>query len=305
MHNVFLNERSAADIEARVAKVLKDLDVVEPPLHLELVREILELDRAYYSSTDNSAIQETIHRLRVAGKQVIQRPCLLWEAIRKLDVRALYVPDRKRILIDSELPSTKQRWGEGHEIGHSLLPWHEAVMHGDQKQTLSLICQQEIEAEANYAAGQLLFLQGMFREMLIAEEITFKRIQSLSKCFGNSLTSTLWRTIESLDIPACGMVTQHPNRKLDTEKPPIRFFVRSRKFADEFGTNAAPVLFSDIRTYCHGQRGPIGNDEVVLEDENGRDHVFRFETFFNGYEALTLGIHQKTRVGSTVALGSG
>ena len=302
MHNVFLNERSVADIDARVAKVLKDLDVVEPPLHLELVRDALELDRAYYSSADTTAVQETIHRLRVAGKQVIQRPCLLWEAIQKLDVRALYVPDRKRILIDSELPPTKQRWGEGHEIGHSLLPWHEAVMHGDLKQTLSLVCQQEIEAEANYAAGRLLFLQDLFREMLVANEITFKEVKGLAKAFGNSMTSTLWRTIESLDVPACGMVTQHPNRKLQSDKPVIRYFVRSQQFADKFGTIAAPVLYAEVQNYCYGQRGPIGNDDVVLEDENGIRHVFRFESFFNGHEALTLGIHQHAMVASNIPM---
>ncbi|MFC1759425.1 hypothetical protein ACFL2H_11775 [Planctomycetota bacterium] len=99
MDNVFLNERSEKDIDVRVEKVLKDLGIIEPPLDLDLVRELLQLDKAFYSSSDNSAVMETVHRLRVAGKQVLKRLGLLWDAIRKLDVRALYVPDRKRILI--------------------------------------------------------------------------------------------------------------------------------------------------------------------------------------------------------------
>ena len=166
MKNSYLDSKTSNDIDKRITKILNDLDNPEPPLRLEIVRELLRLDFAFYSSSNTGAINETIHRLKVAGKQVIDRPALLIDAIRKWDLKALWVPDRKRILIDSELPSAKQRWGEAHEIGHSILPWHEAVMHGDWKRTLSLACEQQVESEANYAAGRLLFLQDVFRGRL-------------------------------------------------------------------------------------------------------------------------------------------
>ena len=121
-HNCFVNDRTARDIDGRVAKVLKDLGDPDPPLRLEIVRELLELDRAYYSSSDGGALEETVHRLKVAGKQVIRRPSLLLDVVKKLDLKALWVPDRSRILIDSEIPSAKQRWGEAHEIGPGADP---------------------------------------------------------------------------------------------------------------------------------------------------------------------------------------
>jgi hypothetical protein len=37
------------------------------------VRELLKLDFGFYSSSDTGAIAETNHRLKVAGKQVINR----------------------------------------------------------------------------------------------------------------------------------------------------------------------------------------------------------------------------------------
>ena len=117
--NRFLSERTAADIDARVSKILRDLDDPAPPLRLEIVRELLRLDRAYYSSSNTGVLLETVHRLKVAGKQVINRPWLLWDVVKKLDLKAIWVPDRKRILIDSELSKAKQRWGEAHEIGHA------------------------------------------------------------------------------------------------------------------------------------------------------------------------------------------
>ncbi len=106
MQNVFLNGRTSSDIDKRVAKILKDLGNPDPPLRLELVRELLELDKAFYSAADSGVLEETVHRLRMAGKQVIKRPCLLLDVVRKLDLKALWVPNRKRILIDTELSTS-------------------------------------------------------------------------------------------------------------------------------------------------------------------------------------------------------
>jgi hypothetical protein len=95
-------------------------------------------------------------------KQVLARPSILRDVIGKFGLKALLLPDRRRILIDSETPDLKQRWNEAHEIGHDLIPWHADTMLGDTKSTLAPSCHEQIEAEANYAAGQLLFLQDRF-----------------------------------------------------------------------------------------------------------------------------------------------
>jgi hypothetical protein len=293
LYNTFLKERTAQDIDNRVARILKDLGDPQPPLRLEIVREQLRLDLAYYSASDTGILAETVHRLKVAGKQVIERPGLLLDAVRKWELKALWVPDRKRILIDSELPSAKQRWGEAHEIGHSILPWHEVVMHGDRKRTLSLACEQQVENEANYAAGRLLFLQDVFIERLNGSELTFDFVKSLSKTFGNTMTSTLWRAVESCDKAVFGLVSQHPKHPLFDE--PLRYFVRSRSFSAAFGHIAAMDIFGALKAFCFGNRGPIGAGEMLLIDSNGSQHEFFAEAFFNTHEALTLGVYRKAR----------
>jgi hypothetical protein len=291
MQNHFLDGRTARDIDRRIAKLLKDLGSPEPPLRLEIVRDLLELDRAYYSSSDVGVLADTVHRMKMAGKQVIRRPSILLDVVKKLDLKALWVPDRKRILIDSDLPRVKQRWGEAHEIGHSLIPWHETVLHGDMRRTLSLTCQQQVEAEANYAAGRLLFLQEAFTERLQSNPLTFDRVKKLSAEFGNTMTSTLWRAVESSETPVFGLVSQHPGQPL--AESPLRYFVRSPAFAEQFATLTARCLFDNLRTFCFGNRGPIGNDEIVLRDSSGDKHVFLVEVFYNGHEALTLGVHRR------------
>lgn len=292
MHNIFLDAHTTEDIDSRIAKILRDVGAPEPPLRLEIVRDLLSLDRAYYSKSDNGILQETAHRLVIAGQQVMRRPLLLWDVVRKLDIKALWVPDRKRILIDEELPSPKQRWGEAHEIGHSILPWHEMVLHGDVKRTLSFTCEQRVEAEANYAAGRLLFLQEAFSERLVASPLAFKRVRELATEFGNTMTSTLWRVVETVTAPAFGMVSQHPRHAVLPDAEPIRYFVRSAHFANQFRQHSAANLFSRLSPFCFGNRGPIGSSDMVLADANGVEHLFFVEAFYNHHDTLTLGVYR-------------
>lgn len=295
MHNIFLDDRTTRDIDARIARILRDVGDPEPPLRLEVVRDLLSLDRAYYSSSDGGILQETIHRLTIAGQQVMRRPMLLFDVVRKLDLKALWVPDRKRILIDSELPTAKQRWGEAHEIGHSILPWHDMVLHGDAKRTLSFTCEQRIESEANYAAGRMLFLQETFNERLDSSPLTFARVRQLAGEFGNTMTSTLWRSVETVVVPAFGLVSQHPRHAVVAETNPIRYFVRSKPFGHRFRQLSAQEIFAKLGTFCFGNKGPIGKGDMVLCDANGNEHVFFVEAFFNHHDALTLGLYRGVR----------
>src|SRR5262245_41240750 len=105
LSNLFLSQRTASEIDQRIAKVLRDLDVPEPPLDLDQVRELLQLDRHYYSSTDDGILNETIHRLQIGVRQVLAQPSRIITAIRTRKLRALWVPERRRVLIDTTIPA--------------------------------------------------------------------------------------------------------------------------------------------------------------------------------------------------------
>lgn len=296
MKNVSLGHRTTADIDGQVAKILRGLGNPEPPLELSAVRELLRLDRGYYSTTDDGLLRETFSKLKVAGKQVLLRPTLLRDAVRSLSLKALYLPDQKRILLDKDLPQLKHRWNEAHEIGHDVVPWHAGMMFGDTEQTLTPACHEIMEAEANYAAGQLIFLADRFRLEAVASAPGLELVKSLSKTFGNTLTSTLWRFVEEAHAgrPMVALVTGHPHpakRKVDFDaKNPCRYCVESPPFKAQFGPMTEIAFFDVIVSYCGPQRGgKLGQAEIVLRDQNGEGHTFIFETFFNGHQALTLG----------------
>lgn len=81
MKNVKLGSRTVADIDGQVAKVLRGLGNPEPPIDLRVVRDLLNLDRGYYSTTDDGLLREIVSRLKVAGRQILSRPTILRDAI--------------------------------------------------------------------------------------------------------------------------------------------------------------------------------------------------------------------------------
>jgi Zn-dependent peptidase ImmA (M78 family) len=293
--NLNLETRTAADIDVQVDKILRGLGNPKPPIDLRLVRDLLKLDRGYYSTTDDALLRETFSRLKVAGLQVLKRPTLLRDAVRTLSLKALYLPDQKRILIDKDLPTLKHRWNEAHEVGHNIIPWHEGMMFGDTEQTLTPLCHQIMEAEANYAAGQLLFMADRFMSEATSSSPSLAFVRTLSKSFGNTMTSTLWRFVEQAhrDLPMVALVTGHPHltcRKEDFDPlNPCRYCIESSSFRKRFAAVTELDLFAHIASYCGSQRGgTLGESDILISDANGTAHVFSFETFFNSHEALTL-----------------
>jgi len=300
--NEILRARTAADIDERIERVLNGLGNPEPPLDLRTVRELLKLDRGYYSANDPGLLQETVSKLRIAGKQVLLRPTLLVEAVRKMDIRALYIPDQKRILIDKSQPKLKHRWNEAHEIGHSVLPWHEGAMLGDDEYTLIPACHARHEAEANFAAARLLFLRERFVAEAMDHEPCIESMKQLKDRFGNTYTTTLWRCVEAwgASIPIVGLITGHPHpdrRKSDFDpENPCRHFIQSRAFARQFSMVPETSVFDEVVGYCSAKSGgPLGESDVLLADDNGDGHIFRFESFHFHHQTLTIGVYSRPR----------
>lgn len=294
MNAPILRTRVRAEILSKADRILRELGYPDPPLRLEDVRELLKLDRSYFTSESDGLLKTAFSRLKRAGKQLLKRPTLLGDAIKKFDLRALYLPDQRRILIDDTIPQPKHRWLEAHEIGHDILPWHHEMMMGDDEVTPTASVHDKIEAEANFAAGTLLFLGDRFITECRDCIPSIATVQTLKKRYGNTLTTTLWRMIEHAgeQTPMIGMIGQHP-KNFHNDQPDFRYLIPSPAFVRIFEIPSVEVLKSQIQKYCFKQRGPLGAANVTLTARDGSRHQFHFETFWNGYDALTLAVYQK------------
>lgn len=303
MRNQYLSAGTEAAIDRQVVKVLKGLGNPEPPLELDLVFELLKLDAQFYTTTEEGVFRETISRIKIGAVQVFKRPMLLLEAITKSELKALYIPDKKRILVDSTLPDLKVRWDTTHEVIHSICEWHGDVLFGDNETTLSQGCHEQIEAEANFGTGRLLTLHDRFVEQVSGTTLTLADIAILAKQYGNTWTSTLWRVVETLDIPAFAVVGSHPKRRGSPE--PCRYFIRSRRFESEYNAVSEADAVAAIRTYCgFSTKGPLGSGEVVIPNGRGESTTFLLESFATKYDVLTYGYQIKKSSPLISALGA-
>ena len=291
--------REQSEIEQLVGKILRDLGNPEPPLNLEAVRQLLSLDLRYYSSTDVGPLAEFAHRIRVAGKRIKADPGLLIEALKKVKLSGLWIPDNRRILIDQEVPEAKHRWIEAHEITHSFVPWHAALHLGDNALTLDPTCHEIIEAEANFGAGRLLF----FGDRFVAEASdcapSFQSIQELKGRYENTLTSTFWRFVEDRDPDALcfGLISQHPRYPEIGARPsgnPVHHFITSRGFHRRFSSTSDAMVYAIVKRNCSWKRrGPVLEAVDVLVDQDGSSVEFVLEGFSNSYQLLTYGRAKK------------
>jgi len=116
-------------------------------------------------------------------------------------------------------------------------------------------------------------------------------IKAATKRYGNTMTSTLWRLVEALDIPALGIVGSHPRGSADPDLPAqqCRYFIRSRTFMERFGSVTEDAACAVLRAHSSFKRGgPIANGDVTLVDDRGEQQLFHLESFYNGHEALTI-----------------
>ncbi len=296
MKNPSIDPYAAQDIKDQVDKILRGLGNPEPPLDLRDVRELLKLDRQFYSTTQTGPLEEFMSRVKIGAKQLAMRPTLILEVVRKAKLKALWLPDRKRILIDEDTPDLKKRHAESHEIIHGITPHHGPFLYGDDGETLRHSCHEKLEAEANFGSGQLLFLRTRFIEESQDLPLTIDTARTLARTFGNTITMTLWRLVEEAHkgVPTFAVISAHPRHPAAEFDPlnPCRYFIESPDFRHRFGTVTEVEAFSIIRSYASwARRGPLGEGDVVLAGRDGDRHRFHMETFFNGYEALTLGTY--------------
>jgi hypothetical protein len=289
MNNVHLDAKTAKDIEQRIDRVHRDLGYTGGPILLPEVRDLLKLDVRYYRLDDPGLLDEVVHKLTVGAKQVLARPGLLFDAVKKFDLNALFIPDRKRILVDESVPELKKRWCETHEISHSLIPWHADYMLGDNRTTLRQDCHDRIEAEANYGAGRLIFPSAAFTEVRRSSAPSLAQVRTIAQHFGNTITSTLWRCVEQSEEVMFATIGEHPRRRREGN-PLIEYFVRSKSFEAQFLNVAETDVWTWMQSYCrYNATGPLGATELQILDANGQEHTFFMETFCVKHHTLTLG----------------
>lgn len=302
MDEVIVGEHERSQINGQIQRLLRDLGNPEPPLKLKDVRQLLSLDLKYYRSTDPGLISELTHRFNLLAKKTI--PGMgrhLLSALSKSKLCAFWVPDSARILLDESIPLPKHRWIEAHEVAHSLTPWHRGFLLGDSKLSLDPACHATLEAEANYGAGRMLFMQDRFGQDARDMSFDFASVKALSHRYANSIVSTCWRMIEERnpDQATFGLISVHPHYDQigsHDGADPWRYFIRSKQFRLQFPHIEAANIFALVGRHATRRRtGPILLAEDVLIDVTGKAFEFSLESFATQHAFMTMGCLARVR----------
>ena len=200
-----LGAREQADIDLAVDRVLRQLGNPRPPLDLGTVRHQLRMTLTTFA-VKNADIQSGADPILIVNDREIsvsEEPDLrrLLQSRDAIKASGFYVPDQRKILLDQNQPVLKHRWTQAHEIGHAIVPWHAMYSYADTSSTLSLSCHTQLEAEANYAAGRLLFLGSTFTDEVVSLDLSWPQLVAARRRFGNSLRSTFWQYVSRILEP--------------------------------------------------------------------------------------------------------
>jgi len=291
-----LDIRTKREIDNRVKKILAEVGVKEPPLNLNEVEDFLMIHKYYYDLSDPGLLDEIKHRLRIGSRKAIG-------IIKKVSLKALFLPDSNQIAIDTEVPQSKEKWVTAHEIIHKTLPTHNQLLLGDTAETIDPDYHDMMEMEANYGASSLFFLQKIFTKEAAETDCTINSVLQLSKRYKNSATSTLRRFVETNNSKPLAALVSKPLAAL-VSKPlwlngsdnsqRCRYYLKSPLFEKLFCNIDSRLLMAIVDSNCNRcYGGPCGSDTDLLYDVNGIGHDFLFESFFNQYDILTLVTHLK------------
>lgn len=194
--------------------------------------------------------------------------------------------------MDFKQPGGRVRFIQAHELGHSIIPWHQASFYLDDEQRLSRDAEDYLEQEANLAAALLLF-QGMrFHAVALEHEHSIKTPISLASTVGASIHATIHHYVElhpeSVAVAVIGQL-----RRPDGRVPVLRT-VESPSFRQRFGSlmdhipggtlsldqTDGHIPFAALAAAARSAVEPP-SDTVGLMDLGRRAHQFKAEVFFN------------------------
>lgn len=285
------DDKTRREVEAATWRLLRDAGVTEPPVLVSVIIDHLELHRQFYDLQSPRFLDRAKHRIIVHGRK-------LAEILHRIRLAAVLLYDEDRIVLDAQLPTIKHDWSTCHEVVHRVLPWHKTYFRGDTAQTLDPDWHELLEAEANYGASELMFCGPVFRREAHDLVPGWSRIEDLAKRYGKSKTATLRRFVEhGPDRPMVTLVsTPYWEEKPSDQANRWRHYVPSPRFAQRFSCAEPDVLLRLVDLHSR-QRigGPVADFTCVLHDDDGCQHEFHAESFFNRHYILSLFVQLESR----------
>jgi len=198
------------------------------------------------------------------------------------DTCAILLRQHNLILLSDTLSSRHERLTLFHEIGHDILPWHQAYSFSLRGKDICHLVHKRIEREAFLAGSELMFPREHFiDDSLSLPSLSFRSITTLADRYNGSFEATCIRyALTNQNIMAIAVVTENPHpgeaikyinhrrkrHNMFADEPPsktkvqvstaplrIQYCTRSYRFP-KFIKSGTPIENGNIIYECWSQR---------------------------------------------------
>ncbi len=241
---------------------------------------------------ESGGIRDVVDIGSLSQAVTVARPGLLRRVL------GAYIFREETAFVDLSQARGRARFTEAHEIGHKIIPWHEAAYYLDDNEKLFKETKDLLEEEANAVASFLIFQGRTFGPRALEYETSIKTPILLSDLYGASIHATIRYYVKShtqpLALALAGRIVR-PDGSL-----PVYLAAETESFRREFGAFA--VSFPNASLYVDGQNaGPLA--PLVLEAMKsveparevlrvpnlaGTVKVVQAEAFFNQHSVFVM-----------------
>jgi len=238
-------------------------------------------------------------------------PAQIKDVLKRLrgTVLGLLAMDERKYFVDRSMSVPRQRFTEGHEIGHDALPWHRAAFFGDDHSTLDPDTKVVLEAEASQFASELLFGAGRFTSEADDYAPSLDVPLYLADGYGVSKHAAFRKYVEESRhpiallafgrYPARGRVKLFRAQSFESEA----FRERYGSIVGQLGERVPETLYPEFAALNGRQSGRADECHVTVDTNRGPVR-FKADGFTNGRLNFVILRRQTRRAGQRLRLVS-
>jgi hypothetical protein len=210
---------------------------------------------------------------------------------------------RERVaFVDLSQCEPRARLTKAHEIGHQIIPWHQAAFQLDDEERLLGATHDKLETEAYLAGGHLIFQGQRFLKHALDYQVTIATPIALAPDYGASRHATIRYYVlhhpDAVALLVAGRYQHHDGAV------PIWTSVESATFAAKYG-NLADIMNGRL-LIAGGTGKPLGDiarqamttadvaaKDLAIRDLRGDRRDFVAEAFYNQHNLFVLVAEKK------------
>ncbi len=209
---------------------------------------------------------------------------------------------RERVaFVDLSQCEPRARLTEAHEIGHQIIPWHQAAFQLDDEERLLGTTRDQLETEAYLAGGHLIFQGQHFLKHALDYQVTIATPIALAPDYGASRHATIRYYVLHHPDPVALLIA---GRYQNHGSVPIWTSVESATFTARYG-NLAEMMNGRL-LIAGGTGKPLGDiarqamsttevaaKYLTIRDRRGDRRDFIAEAFYNQHNLFVFAAERK------------